>query len=282
MSDLAGNEPAPPELKDLRWDQDQLEFSLDRIYQFAKYQAESAMAWYRRSKRSKRIWARVLRVVAIIATALAGIIPVLSQIFADETGQPAWPVNPAWASVAVAVGVTALGLDRFFGFSSAWIRFMTTELKVDERLKAFQFEWETERLSWQGRPPTYEQCRDGIVRCATFTNEVSRMVQEETQVWVEEFQAVLKKLDESLKTQSQVGAIVVTVENGDQCQAGWTLSIPGKGQQIHRGQTGVVSQVYPGLYKLTAEGEIDAVIRKAEGITKVASGEIVNVSLKLT
>lgn len=85
-----------------------------------------------------------------------------------------------------------------------------------------------------------------------------------------------------MKTQSQVGAIVVTVENGDQCEAGWILSIPGKGQQVHRGQTRVVSQVYPGLYKLTVEGVIDAVELKTEGITKVASGEIVNVSFKLT
>ena len=159
---------------------------------------------------------------------------------------------------------------------------MTTELKLGERLQAFQFEWETERMSWQGKPPTYEQCRDGIIRCATFANEISRIVQEETQTWVEEFQAVLKKLDESLKTQSQVGAIVLTVENGDQCQDGWTLSIPGKGQQLHRGQTGVVSQIYPGIYKLTVEGQIGGAMLRAEGIARVAVGEIVNVTLKLT
>jgi hypothetical protein len=162
------------------------------------------------------------------------------------------------------------------------MRFMTTELELSKRLQAFQFEWETERLLWKGQLPSHEQCLDGVARCAAFTNEVSRIVQEETQTWVEEFQAVLKKLDESLKTQAQVGAIVVTVENGDQCQAGWTLSIPGKGQQLHRGQTGVVSQVYPGLHKLTVKGEIGQDELQAEGITNVAAGEIVNVTLNLT
>jgi hypothetical protein len=48
---------------------------------------------------AKKKWARLLRVGAILAAATAGILPMLSQIFA-EGGQSR--IAPAWASVCLA------------------------------------------------------------------------------------------------------------------------------------------------------------------------------------
>jgi low affinity Fe/Cu permease len=55
--------------------------------------------------------------------AVAGVLPVLSQIFGAGSSVK---IQPAWAAVALAIAVSLVALDRFFGFSSAWARYMAT------------------------------------------------------------------------------------------------------------------------------------------------------------
>jgi low affinity Fe/Cu permease len=56
--------------------------------------------------------------------AVAGVLPVLSQIL--DAGSSGIVIQPAWATVALAIAAALIVLDRFFGFSSAWARYMVT------------------------------------------------------------------------------------------------------------------------------------------------------------
>ena len=71
--------------------------------------------------------------------AIAGILPVPAQIF--DAGSSV-VIQPAWASVALAIAVALVALDRFFGFSSAWARYMTTEQAISSALNQFMLEWQ--------------------------------------------------------------------------------------------------------------------------------------------
>ncbi len=58
-----------------------------------------------------------------------------------------------------------------------------------------------------------------VHRCKTFTSQISTIVREETNVWVQEFQNTIKTLDESIKAQPAVvepGALNLTITNADQ------------------------------------------------------------------
>jgi len=273
-----------PSLHTLQWDPDNLIDSLDKLYRLTIHEAEQSIAWYRINSRPKKRWAQRIRVAAIVATSLGGIIPILSQIVANNNEIWGKILNPAWASVAIALAATALGLDRFFGFSTAWMRYITSEMQIQGKLQAFQFEWEVERLSWRGNAPSYKQARTMMLRCATFAAEVSNIIQAETLTWVEEFQGALKTLDERAKTQTestQHGAVKVMVENGDQCEDGWTLSVAGKESEMHYGKTGVVSNIYPGIHKITIQGEIQEKSVQAESVVQVFPGEITTTDLTL-
>lgn len=283
---MANNTPTDevPSLHALQWDPEHLNDSLDKLYRLTISEAEQSMAWYRINSRPKKRWAQIIRVSAIVATSLGGIIPILSQIVSEVDENLLLLFNPALASVAIALAATALGLDRFFGFSTAWMRFITSEMKIKSKLQTFQFEWAVERMSWRGEAPNHKQARAMIMRCAAFASEISNIVQDETLTWVEEFQGALKTLDERSKTQaesSQLGAIKVTVENGDQCEEGWMLSIPGKDSENHHGKTGVVGNIYPGLHKITIQGEINDRSVQAESAVQVFPGEIATVDLTL-
>ncbi len=194
----------------LLWDVEHLEESLQKLYLFTMSKGQESIDWYGVRSRPKKQWAQILRVVAILATSMGGIVPILSQI-------PTWAtenMNPAWASVAIAVAATSLGLDRFFGFSSAWMRFITSKLKLEARQQMFQFEWLETRASWQGNPPTHEQARAMVKRCAQFAAEVSGIVEDETLQWVSEFRNALTGLDTGARTQPARDTI--SVENTPQ------------------------------------------------------------------
>ena len=60
------------------------------------------------------------------------------------------------------------------------------------------------------------------------------------------------------------------------------LSVAGKDSETHYGTTGVVSNVYPGLHKITIQGEIKEKPVQAESVIQVFPGEIAAVDLMLT
>lgn len=168
------------------------------------------------SKRAKKLWAQWLRLVAIGFTALAGLLPILSQIF-ESGGQPA--IEPAWASVALGLAALLVGIDRFFGYPTAWMRFITTEHQIRQILHEFQLDYETEQASWQGKPPNLEQVQKVLSRCKAFLIQVDEIIRKETDQWLAEFQNVLKQVDEAAGAKAALveqGGINLTVSNGDQ------------------------------------------------------------------
>ena len=129
----------PGELASLDWRPEHARQSLDVIYRHVVDNASQAINWYLRARRPKRRWAQMLRVGAIIMVAVAGVLPVLSQIFSAGSSVK---IQPAWASVALAIAVALVALDRFFGFSSAWARYMATGQAISAALNQFRLDWQ--------------------------------------------------------------------------------------------------------------------------------------------
>ncbi len=290
-------ETVPPP-STLPWDQEFMADSLQQTYQYTVQNAQDQIDYYNKQSRPKKRWARSLRVLAIISTALAGIIPIFSQI-SIATFTVGDFIQPVWASVAVALAATFLGLDRFFGFSSAWMRFISSELELRHKLQAFQYEWTYQKVQWQGQPPTVKQTQEMVLRCAAFDNEVAKIVQKETESWMEEFQNILKRLDQTAKTQAQSsqdatlkqlvsqtvvskpGAINVYVENGDQCQGGWGLIVDEQDPQLCNSKSGAVNNIPAGLHQLRVKGKIADKFVYAGSVVEVLPGEIAKVELTL-
>ena len=282
MSENLSTSPAISEMHRLPWDAQHIQESLDTLYQFALDESKRAENWYWTNAGKKSRWARLFRMFAILATAIGGIFPVVSQIITDSQGVPV--ISPAWASVVLAIGGTCLALDRFYGFSSGWVRFMTTALNIQAWSKEFQFEWQQQRAMLQGQQPTLEQAQDMISRCAMFSTRISNAVSEETKQWVQEFQESLKALDQSLKEQSaasQPGVLKIAVSNGEQCADGWFIQVGARRAEKHFGKTGVIDGLLPGLYTVKLSGDINQKAVYAETAVQMRAGEILNVELTL-
>lgn len=144
MPNKAPVDLGPTERLQLSWEAGQIVTSLEALFERITEEAESAINWYLRAKRPKKCCAIWLRVGSIASVTVAGIIPILSQMFTVE-GRPR--IQPAWATVALGVAAALVLLDRFFGFSSGWMRYIATELNLRQLNQEFQLDWEAEKAT---------------------------------------------------------------------------------------------------------------------------------------
>ena len=268
--------------ENLVWDEANLEKSLNEFFKYTIDEAEKYRKWYSDNAARNKKRARPLRRFTIILFALGGIIPVLFQILS----QFGWErfLNPAWATVVIAAAGAILGLDKFFGYSRSWIRYRTTESTIIAERERLIYDWVSGRLDWEGKPPEFKHAKEMVTLLRDFSVKISNIVSEETQAWVAEFESALSRLDERMKERAEgvrLGALVVTVENGDQCDDGWTLAVEGKGERKQYGKSAAVSNIFPGTYKVIAKGDINGSPVQAELVVGISPGEITNVTITL-
>src|SRR5438132_2593355 len=116
MANEAPKDLGPTERLQLSWEHGKIVNALESLFDRITKEAEAAISWYLRAKRPKQRWGMRLRVGSIVFGTIAGIIPILAQIFSKDCQLT---IPPAWASVALGVAAALVLLDRFFGFSSA-------------------------------------------------------------------------------------------------------------------------------------------------------------------
>lgn len=181
----------------LDWNSEHRRESIHIVYQRAEKHALDAIEWYLLSKRQKKFWAQGLRLGTIGLTALAGLLPIISEIFQST-------LSPAWASVALGSAGVVLAIDKFCGYSSAWMRFIAAEHQIRQCLHEFQMDYELEQAGWDNAQPSVEQAQKILSRCKAFLFQVDAIIRQETDQWLAEFQDALKQIDSGAKAKTAV------------------------------------------------------------------------------
>ncbi len=128
-------------------------------------------------------------------TAFAGLLPMINEIVG-----PQHALHSLCAAVALGVAATLILLDRFYGFTNGWIRYLLTARQLIEALEAFHFEVERHKLSWGNPEPTPEQATMLLEQIWQFHKKALGIVNDETKGWAAEFTEAIKQLDEQVKT----------------------------------------------------------------------------------
>jgi hypothetical protein len=277
---------------------------------------KAAVDWYYKSKTPLKRWGRGFRVGAILLTAFAGLLPMLNEIHQEreiririeqatavapvETNLPPsapspsnaelatllgsrhW-LNPVWSAVFLGIAATLIGLDRFYGTTSGWVRYVLAAQQINQALEEFEIEFETQRSGWAKPDPSPEQLAAAMALSRNFLLRVNEVLQDETKAWASDFAAALKEVDEQIKVardSNRQGAIQVVVTNGDQCPRAWKLTV---GNRVSEDRVGkqASTQVMPGTYVVRAAGEINNKPVQAEKAVQVKPGEVQSVELTL-
>ena len=265
----------------LDWAIGQRVASLTSLRNYAAQEAEEAASWYDRKRPSKRFMARVLRFSAILLTGLAGLIPLIGK-WKETNGVPS--IDPILSGVFVGIAGIAIVLDQFFGFSSAWVRYMKASQHIRRSLTDFRFDFDATRLLWDATAPSTVQCEACLHLCKSLVVEVDSIIQRETDQWVTEFQKALAQIESAMKDvapHKPPGAIAVTVTNGDQCANGWEVSVDGGTKHPCRGKDEGITGVTAGIHNVSVVGDTGRGQTQSTKPVEVKDGQIAKVEFTL-
>ncbi len=181
---MANDDIKRKSVEELPWDDADRAASLAVVYQHALDCAIEAEDWYKQERKSKRLWGRGLRSSAIVLGAVAAVMPVLSELSGSG-------IQPGWSTVALAVGAGLVGLDRYFGFSTAWMRFMVTAQRIAELRHRFESAWQLAQ-SKAANPPSDEELATFLALAHGLEKAVDGEIDLETKAWVTEFDSALE------------------------------------------------------------------------------------------
>jgi SMODS and SLOG-associating 2TM effector domain 2 len=174
--------------------------SLQPLFDGLVAKADSTLGWYEAHQRRNRNRARAIRATAIALGALTAMIPVLISVLPD--GFAFHGVRPQQlGALATLFGLAAgalVAFDRLFGFSSAWVRYITTYQQLQTVIEKFQLAWCREQL----RAANALALLDLLAAFSTAAND---LVRNETAAWATEFTKSISDLDRHIESQRAAG-----------------------------------------------------------------------------
>lgn len=277
----------PDQFPKLSWKPENALESLDRLYDYVTQKATKAINWYYEKKQWKRCMGCFLRYNVILFTAFAGVIPILGTIY-KKGNIPV--INPAWATIAIAIAATMIAVDKFGGFTSGWVRYVLSAQEIEQAIEDFRFSWQKAKLRLNN-PPKGDEIQNMIVESERLLTEVQKIIRTETQKWITEFQTAIKEVEEAAKLAAKAsreraeieryGAISFEVENGMECVDGWQLIIDNRTEKHYTGKRASVTAIKPGIVNIQIIGEIKGKKVRDNKAVKIKGGEISQVSFML-
>jgi hypothetical protein len=190
------------------WSKETPREQLNALYEVVVAKSKDSIGWYVRKKQWPSRMSRFFRALAIALIVIGGICPILQSTIPVAKGQTASGLFGIafnnWGYLLLALGAASVLADRFGGFSTAWMRYITTHLKLDGLLQRFQLDWHIASLEidLSENPKDPARLTALLEKLSTFAQESSALVNQETEAWVVEFQnqlAVLQKATEKEK-----------------------------------------------------------------------------------
>jgi hypothetical protein len=266
---------------------------LENLRVYAEKKIQDELNWYYRKKSGRSVTSQALRFFAVILSVLGGLVPVLVSVFGSR---PRWHGLDSFANLrfgqlgylflAIAAGLFLL--DKYFGYSTGWMRYIVAMQAIEKAREAFRLDWAalSRRLSTgtAGTPEQAEAVDRMIERARSVILEVKEQTAKETQVWLQEFQTNLAQFEKDLKAQMEAGrpgGIDVEVTDGDKADTPVELSLDGMIADRFSGRAGSIGYVAPGLHRVTAKAQKNNRDYAASTMVNVGGGQICLAKLTL-
>ena len=176
----------PAEFPTLSWQPRDVDDSLDALAEWVGGQAAASIAWYLREKRSKAACSRFLRIAALSFASIGAAVPFVTAIVDTVALQ--------WGYLGFALAGASMAFDRFFGFSSAWMRYLLAEMAIQRIVQDMRLQRTALHAARAGQPATAADIHAELTLLSTAAKAVHAEVERETIAWVSEFQSNVAEL----------------------------------------------------------------------------------------
>lgn len=189
-------------LSNLSWKDPDVENSILELRRYVENEAQRQIAWYYAKKTWKARISTALRFASILLFVMGGLVPIIKATLGpDAINKLPFDFGQAgYLLIGIAAG--CIGLDRFFGYSTGWIRYITTAMAIEKSLEEYRMEWARNITKLRGAPPNEQQLDQLIQTCETFSLAIRTQVEQETKAWVAEFQSNLAQLEKDLQAKA--------------------------------------------------------------------------------
>jgi len=198
------------------WDPARPDESLVEIHGYVLEEAFKSIDWYWRNKSAKAQWSQIIRFLVWALATVGGLLPVLAVVLGDLFRSSALAKdvrvdlgNGLWASLLLGLAAGLVGLDKGFGFSSGWARYVLAATNIRKSLEDFRLDWAALRNK-AGTPPTAVSVVPLLERAKQFRSEVEGLVLQETKDWITEFQSTMAQMEKDVA--AQVSSLRAQVE----------------------------------------------------------------------
>jgi SMODS and SLOG-associating 2TM effector domain 2 len=267
-------------------------------------ETQKCIDWYWTKKESKRRPAQGVHLFALLLTALAGIASIVMTLLRNAgVAIPGKVDSGHIATLCIGIAAALIALDRAFGFSSGWTRYVLTATSLTKMLQEFRMDW-VALISAAADPPTPEQRTGLIQRTKEFVTSVQAALLQETKDWATEFQGNMAQVEKDLKGHldnlkaqveksekekkdvSKPGAIELTLTNAEKTD-GFKFDVTLEGasgtfkESVSNAKVWTRINVAPGQYKMTLDAIAQGKDTSTSGIVEVKPDEIAKPSLTL-
>lgn len=268
--------------------------ALEYIRLYAEKKTLAEWSWYQGKKKWNSDRSQWLRWLALMFSILGGLVPLLVALFSRI---PDWQWFMAafgtiragqlgYVLLAIAAGFVLL--DRFFGYSTAWMRYIVAMQTIEKAREAFRLDWtmliRKLPLVPAGGPEHTELVERMLQRARGLIVEVKETSERETQTWIVEFQSSLAQLEKELKSQMDAGrpgGIDVEVTDGAKSDTPVEVSLDGMIADRFTGTAGSIGYVAPGVHRVTVKAQKTGREYLSAAMVTVAGGEIRKVQFTL-
>jgi hypothetical protein len=301
---------SPPGWKAPSWQPDQVPACLDSLREYVEADVEAAIHWYYAKKPWKAWASQLLKFLTLVTTGLGGLLPIVSATGFFSRGITD-PQQQLFRNLQVnQIGYLCFGLaaaflafDKYFGYSTGWMRYITTAMSLETALRNFRLDWARTTSGLAGTTPSGVVLEALLQKIQEFCVAARMLVEKETQAWVMEFQTNLSQLEKEAKAamdsaraavqtaqkesktaadSTRPGSIDLAVENVLDTDHGYTVAVDGEIRKSGvTSKTCVIMNVAPGLHELAVTATISSSPAHDSQSVNVTAGSSVKVATTL-
>jgi len=178
--------------------------ALESIYKHISTKSREKCAWYWKSiyvKRVTSLWARGLAVLGLVLGTSAQILATLQVEAANKLS-----FTQAGLALIAFAGFVQMA-DKIFGWSSGWMRYVTTVTTMENLTRAFELEWAKYIVAKNKNSEAINLDNSDVKAlfelANSLENELTKQLTDETTKWVVEFNTSINLLESLIKTQRE-------------------------------------------------------------------------------
>ncbi|MGA1876180.1 MAG: SLATT domain-containing protein [bacterium] len=178
------------------------EKALQSIYERANKTSVTICTWYWLSIKKKRVTSLTTRFLTLSLLIIGTVLPLLAGLRESVAGRL---FLTQFGVAALACAGLFQVADRVFGWSSGWLRYITTVTAMESLTRRFELDWADCMLNLTGNP-NGAKVKQFFDLAKRFEEEILKLQSEETGKWVADFSSGAVLLDGLVKSQRESGA----------------------------------------------------------------------------